>query len=470
MNKLRQYYLPLIIALIGGLAIGMLPISSGLAGNQPSCFNNTNSTPSVRLAVGGQQINTACLVTLNNTLIVSATNIPAQNGTALLNAMTTIIVASPTSTNPWLLKLEPGTYDLGNVSLTMQAYVQVEGSGEGATTIIGNGQTVSTTGVIVGASNSELRSLTVQSRSGNSFSTGIYNASGVDSSFKVHNVTILSSGGSTNGTGIYNNVGSPTLDNLTVVVSNTTAGNSYGISNDSNSSQIQNTRVTTRNSGTGQAIAVYNFGSTTVLLKNAIVSASTTGSGASEGIWNDNTGTPLIQSTNVIVNNTGGGEALGILALGSSISQIEDSNISVTTVGSGFTQGMLNNSTTASIILRRSTIYSNGTRPTPPPPQCNVVGVNDFGGSVNIYDSHITVVAGGSCTAYGLALQGTPNIISVVNSYIKSTNTGIFNSQINKPKIGSSQLDAPIMVAAANTAVCIGSFRGDFTATNADCS
>ena len=79
---------------------------------------------------------------------------PVASGTALQNALAGI--SSPSDTNRWLLKIEPGVYDLQSGSLQMRPWVDVEGSGIGLTTIR------SSTTTIIGASNTELRMLTVE--------------------------------------------------------------------------------------------------------------------------------------------------------------------------------------------------------------------------------------------------------------------------------------------------------------------
>ena len=54
---------------------------------------------------------------------------PTEGGNALRNALA--MIASPSATNPWLLKLEPGSYDVGSAGLSIPAHVDVEGSGTG---------------------------------------------------------------------------------------------------------------------------------------------------------------------------------------------------------------------------------------------------------------------------------------------------------------------------------------------------
>lgn len=86
---------------------------------------------------------------------------PVASGTALRNALAAI--SSPSGTNPWLVKIEPGIYDIGTTSLPMRSWVDIEGSGIGVTTIRGSvdGESMAA-GTINGAGNAELRLLTVQ--------------------------------------------------------------------------------------------------------------------------------------------------------------------------------------------------------------------------------------------------------------------------------------------------------------------
>jgi len=69
-------------------------------------------------------------------------------------------ITGNSSTNPYLVKLMPGIYDIGSNSVNMKSYVDIEGSGQSATIIKGN-VGVETAGVVNGA-NAYLRFLTVQ--------------------------------------------------------------------------------------------------------------------------------------------------------------------------------------------------------------------------------------------------------------------------------------------------------------------
>ncbi|MFP6584997.1 MAG: hypothetical protein VCD00_20865, partial [Candidatus Hydrogenedentota bacterium] len=134
-------------------------------------------------------------VTLAQTVVVSPEGTDAENGTALIAALAGITDAG--AGKPYLLKIEPGLYDLGSAKLAMKEYVDIEGSGQGMTQIKSN--ISAGTGVVVAANFAELRSLSVWNDGGGSDATALY-ASGL-SLFTMSHVQLLGSGGSTNNFG-----------------------------------------------------------------------------------------------------------------------------------------------------------------------------------------------------------------------------------------------------------------------------
>jgi hypothetical protein len=152
------------------------------------------------------------------TVVVSPVGTDAQNGQALLDAMASITDAS--ASKPYLLHIEPGTYDLGNSfdsNLRMKEWVDIEGSGEN-NTVITSGRPGNADGgcsaTVTGANNAEMRFLTVRNTGGacaiSSFnhasprlthltaqSTGDRGTAGVfvfDSSTTMNDVTATASG------------------------------------------------------------------------------------------------------------------------------------------------------------------------------------------------------------------------------------------------------------------------------------
>ena len=189
------------------------------------------------------------------TVIVGPGATPAASGTALLNALTSI--ADNSASKPYLIKLEPGVYDIGDNRLQMKSFVDIEGSGRNVSTIQGAGNLsgVISTGVVVGASSAELRNLTLKGVGSGSrpFVIPLFNSS---SSPTVRDVAIVSSGG-TNHWGIRNLNASPTVEDVTISV--TATGNAtYGISNNSVSSpKIRRTEINVTNSASGETAGIF---------------------------------------------------------------------------------------------------------------------------------------------------------------------------------------------------------------------
>ena len=154
---------------------------------------------------------------------------PIASGTALRNALAGI--PSPSSTNPWLVKIEPGIYDIGTVSLPMRSWVDIEGSGIGVTTIRGTVNGFYTNGTIVGASNAELRMLTVVATASPTATHAIamYNDSAVALRlYRVKFVTSTPGGGVV--WGIRNATSAPLIEECEISVSAPTSTEvAYGI-------------------------------------------------------------------------------------------------------------------------------------------------------------------------------------------------------------------------------------------------
>jgi hypothetical protein len=105
---------------------------------------------------------------------------PAASGEALIASLASIQDAS--ETNPYLVRMEPGVYDLGEGTLAMKSHVDVEGSGPGVTLLVSSGDQV-----VLAASRSELRDLKVHAVGG----IGILNAG---TAFSLNGVSVLAEG------------------------------------------------------------------------------------------------------------------------------------------------------------------------------------------------------------------------------------------------------------------------------------
>ena len=142
------------------------------------------------------------------TIVVSpSTPTPAGNGAVLASALAAITGSAVT--NPYLVWIEPGVYDLGTTQLTIPSYVDVQGSGQDTTTIEGEGPVT-----ILAASATEVRALTVTDTN----ATG--SAEAIATSGGLRDVTATASGTSA-ATAVLAN--GPTMPIVDVTASATTA-------------------------------------------------------------------------------------------------------------------------------------------------------------------------------------------------------------------------------------------------------
>jgi hypothetical protein len=231
-------------------------------------------------------------------------------GSALIRAVATI--AGNSASNPYLVKVEPGVYDVGDASVAMKEYVDVEGSGEDVTTITSTNS--SGAGTVVGANHSELRYAMVTNTGSGQQSVALFAES---TSPRFTNVTAMSSGGSEN-YGVHLSNGSAVLKNVTAAATggataiglanfngNITAANSSFTASDAaglvvgvlttygGSVKLQSSDLTAAGGSVAMGMRSYNGNHT---LANVTVTASS--SGESFGIYNgQKTSGPTVQVT-----------------------------------------------------------------------------------------------------------------------------------------------------------------------------
>ncbi|MEM6796607.1 MAG: hypothetical protein AAF725_21730 [Acidobacteriota bacterium] len=164
------------------------------------------------------------------TVIVNNTGTDAANGAALLAALSGLSPA-PSATNPWLIKLEGGVYDVGTTPVMLPEFVNLQGSGIHASTLRGSVQPPG--GLLMGglvrpSSNVEIRDLTIQCLSGGQVPS-CQAMSIEDASPKLTDLRILSQGG---GTGPHWGIrmvdSAPALDRVEVLANGSGSSN-YGI-------------------------------------------------------------------------------------------------------------------------------------------------------------------------------------------------------------------------------------------------
>jgi hypothetical protein len=437
-------FVPLTFGLLFTLALSLIPVAPALGDNLTACQGNNN--PSTHLTLGGRTITPSLilqasggqpcpagetslgLVSLSHTLIVSPNGTPVQNGTALLAAMTLISNSNPSVSSPWLLKLEPGSYDLINQSLTLLPYVDLEGSGEGTTFIsstIGTpGSFPPTNGTLVAAANSEVRLVTIMNAGSATNQAAVYVPAGVTNTrFSHFTATTFSSG--TFHFGLYQSSGTVSITNSTLSAS----GSLF--------SALSN--------------GLYNNGGTVNIANSTLIAA-----GASNGNGLFNGGTASV--TNSTLSASGGPFGRGL----SNNASVSVSNSSLTGSGSS---GYGLDTVGGTVIVARSTLVGTGGQ---------TYGLNNNNGVISVTNS--TLSAAGSFTGYGLytysgtGVTVTNSTLNALDSADSSISYGFYNQGgAVAPRVSSSQL-AGKSGASSGLTICPFSINfKTFAALNGSC-
>jgi len=167
--------------------------------------------------------------------------------TSPVDAMNAITDAS--ATNPYLVKIMPGVYDVGSQSVQMKEYVDIEGSGQNTTKIF---SAVGPIGVVRGAANAEIRFLTIEASCGNCVNYGMRNDGGAPSitnstivvrgdfiNWGIFNLNaspfiknvIINVAGNQSNNGVYTDAGNVTIESASIIVSSGIGFSAYGVTN-----------------------------------------------------------------------------------------------------------------------------------------------------------------------------------------------------------------------------------------------
>lgn len=186
----------------------------------------------------------------NRTVIVPSTGNTTADGAALISALANLSPA-PSFGNRWLIKLEPGIYNVGTTPVVMRQFVDIEGSGVEETLIQGSvapppGFLLG--GLVEGASRSEIRSLTI-----NCLSDALHNSCQAMSlnsaSPRLSQMRILVQGSGTGSHwGIRTSNSGPKLDDVEISVDVSSSFSNFGIVyGDTSTLNIQRSNITARN-------------------------------------------------------------------------------------------------------------------------------------------------------------------------------------------------------------------------------
>jgi hypothetical protein len=212
------------------------------------------------------------------TVVVSTVGTDTENGQALLDAISGITDAS--ASKPYLLHIEPATYNLGTGlntgSLNMKPFVDIEGSGELNTLITSGIRTNcqnTRPGTVNGASNAEMRFLTVR----NTARICTVAISNVSASPRLTHLTAENTGGNQQESAVWNRDNSaPTMTDVTATTS--TAVFNHAVWSTDSSPTIRQSKL---NGGTGEnSSALFQIGGTAKVALTQLVGGVRLGGGS----------------------------------------------------------------------------------------------------------------------------------------------------------------------------------------------
>jgi hypothetical protein len=232
---------------------------------------------------------------------------PAASGTALLDALSGI--SGNSASDPFLLRIEPGIYDIGASALTMKTFVDVEGSGQNATFILASrgGASLATSAAAVNtAANTELRDLAITNTAPAS-AIGITLFANTASS-NVRHVTISSTGASQSSIGVFaTSGGTMIISDVTITATSTngTSGASGIQLAGTGKATVLNSRITGKGvGGTGTNIGIHLAGnSTSATIDRCTILAT--------GTAGQNTGVSVSPGTATVMSSTVQAETAG---------------------------------------------------------------------------------------------------------------------------------------------------------------
>jgi hypothetical protein len=254
-----------------------------------------------------------------------------------------ISITDASASKHYLVWVGPGTY---NGRVQMKPFVDIEGAGELATRITapGGGGFGAGSSVVSGASDAELRNLTVENTGGGTEAAAIFNGS---ASPRISNVTATGAGADFN-RGVVNADSSPTMTDVTATASG--GDSAFAVYNSGGSSPTM-TDVTATASGSVYNVGVNNAGSSPTMTD---VTATANGGDFARGMENS-TSSPKM--TNVSVTASGGStENTGMYSYLHSSPTIRESVISASGTNSRGVWSFFPDDTTSLVTIENSEV------------------------------------------------------------------------------------------------------------------
>ena len=201
----------------------------------------------------------------------------ADDGTGDFLLLSTALasITDASASNPYVVRIAPGEYT-ETATVALKTYVDVEGSGQGVTTITcacgaadydASAATVSAGDIVA-----EIRHLTINNTGGDTRSYGVYTEDVVDGSVSMSDVTATATATSTYNASVVNYDSSPSMTNVTATATGGT--NSRGVYNVSSSSpSVRNSSIT------GDDDSIFNGGTSSAQVADTMLDGTVAAGG-----------------------------------------------------------------------------------------------------------------------------------------------------------------------------------------------
>jgi len=351
-------------------------------------------------------------------------------------------ISDASASNPYLVKVMPGVY---MEKVTMKPYVDIEGSGEGVTKISSAGTAASNSGTVIGASNSELRFLTVENNGGSSQAVAVY-SSGADLSLK--GVRLVAFDASSGNYGIRAGVGSLTVDKVSVAISGTTTG--FGLYMLNGTAIIRDSYFELNNSGTQYGI--YND---TAVATIEGVTIQLNGGSTGYGLRNEFSS---VEIRDVTVKGSAASFNYGLRNSGSTV-LISDLSATLAGGGSGFAYGVYNSSgvltMTNAVLDVRNAAFDYGV----------------YNSSGNVALANVTAVALGGSFDYGIYNTASSGsyLVTIEQSRMQSSDETIRNDAEFTTRVGNTRLAGAAVNVNGGTVTCAGVYDENYVFSASTC-
>jgi hypothetical protein len=264
-----------------------------------------------------------------STIVVSPTGSPVDNGLALLAAIAGI--RDNTSAKPYLIHLEPGTYDLEPYAYVGKPWVDLEGSGPDLTRIQG----LPTTALVTMVAPSEVRELTVTHVGYTPSATALNLAAGVMGPVVAHRVVATATGATGNNIAVNVAGGGEAVIEDSTLAAVASSGFSMALSNVDSTSTITLRRDQIRASNTFGFVFGVNAHAATFTAEACDFTGYIGSSGSGFALNNSNA---LLRAVNVSATVTGGSASALSASFGSL--SLEGGSYTMTATGAGQATGL----------------------------------------------------------------------------------------------------------------------------------